>query len=245
MSALSEQHIRVAVSALQVGSDAKQSLCKMLEILSSAAQTGVQIICFPEYSLSQISASWVDPSESIALLKAASKEYQVWCIFGADSGDTENRKNSIYLLNPEGDIQYRYDKVHLWHSEKEIYQAGEVARVIDIGIARIAIISCWDMAYPRYVADLADQGAEIIFCPSYLSDYEIDGESLQTLPLARAFENRVYFILCDAVSDDTLSISMICHPLGVRQQTSQTEEVMIGSLDLAELSSLKAYYLDS
>jgi predicted amidohydrolase len=89
---------------------------------------------------------------------------------------------------------------------------------------------------------LAEQGAEVIFCPSYLVDYEVDGEPLQALPLARAFENLVYFVLCDAVSDNTLSISMICHPLGVRQQISQTEGILIGDLNLAELSTLRTYY---
>ncbi|MGB3916323.1 MAG: hypothetical protein WBL07_02705 [Thiothrix litoralis] len=73
----------------------------------------------------------------------------------------------------------------------------------------------------------------------------MDGEPLQALPLARAFENLVYFVLCDAVSDNTLSVSMICHPLGVRQRIAQMEGVLIGDLDLAELPTLRTYYSGS
>lgn len=242
MTDSSAQCLRVAVASLRVGEDARQNLHRLLELIPQAAQAGAQIVCFPEYSLNPVIEQWVDPAGSIDLLQTACQENSIWAMFGADSGDAQNRRNSIYLLDPDGDIHYRYDKVHLWRSEKRIYQSGEASRVIDTGIGRIAIISCWDMAYPRYVADLAGQGAEVIFCPSYLADYEVDGEPLQALPLVRAFENLVYFVLCDAVSEHTLSVSMICHPLGVRQQIAQAEGMLIADLNLAELSTLRTYY---
>jgi predicted amidohydrolase len=236
------QRLRIAVSSLRVSDDVELNLHNMLEVIPNATRMGVQIVCFPEYSLNPVIEQWIDLSEPINALQTACRKNRIWAIFGADSGNADNRKNSIYLVDHEGSIQYRYDKVHLWRSEKRVYQSGEASRVIDTGLGRIAIISCWDMAYPKYVADLAEQGAEVIFCPSYLVDYEVDGEPLQALPLARAFENLVYFVLCDAVSDNTLSISMICHPLGVRQQISQTEGILIGDLNLAELSTLRTYY---
>lgn len=242
MSDSSTRSLRIAVSALPVSDDVKLNLSRILDVIPYAAQAGAQIVCFPEYSLNPVIERWLDPSEAIASLQAASRENQIWVIFGADSGDAQNRKNSIYLLDPEGCIHYRYDKVHLWQSEKSFYQRGEASRVIDIGLARIAIISCWDMAYPRYVATLAEHGAEVVFCPSYLADYEIDRKPLQALPLARAFENLIYFVLCDAVSDNTLSVSMICHPLSIRQQISEAEGLLIGDLNLAELPMLRTYY---
>lgn len=245
MSDSPAQHLRIAVTSMCVGDDVTQNLQHMLEVIPQVAGAGGQIVCFPEYSLRPVNDEWRDLEKPIAELQEACREHHIWGIFGADSGDAEERKNSIYLLNPEGHIFYRYDKVHLWRSEKAVYQSGEPSRVIDIGLARIAIISCWDMAFPSYVSALAEQGAEVIFCPSYLADYEVDGEPLQALPLARAFENLVYFVLCDAVSEKTLSISMICHPLGVRQRIEQTEGVMMADLDLAELSALHTYYSGS
>lgn len=245
MPGSSARCLRIAVASLRVSDDVERNLSSMLAVIPQAAGAGAQIVCFPEYSLNPLMDQWADLSPAIASLQAASRENRVWVIFGADSGDAHNRKNSMYLLDPDGNIHYRYDKVHLWRAEKRVYQSGDASRVIDIGLARIAIISCWDMAYPRYLADLAEQGAEVIFCPSYLADYEMDGEPLQALPLARAFENLVYFVLCDAVSDNTLSVSMICHPLGVRQRIAQMEGVLIGDLDLAELPTLRTYYSGS
>jgi predicted amidohydrolase len=242
MSDSSARYLRIAVSSLRVSDNVERNLHRMLELIPQAAQAGAQIVCFPEYSLNPVIDRWVDPADPIDSLQTACRENRIWGIFGADSGDAKNRKNSIYLLDPEGNIQYRYDKLHLWRSEKRSYQSGEASRVIDTELGRIAIISCWDMAYPKYVAELAEQGAEVIFCPSYLADYEVDEEPLQALPLVRAFENLVYFVLCDAVSDNTLSVSMICHPLGIRQQIAQAEGMLIGDLNLAELSTLRTYY---
>jgi predicted amidohydrolase len=137
------QRLRIAVSSLRVSDDVELNLHNMLEVIPNATRMGVQIVCFPEYSLNPVIEQWIDLSEPINALQTACRKNRIWAIFGADSGNADNRKNSIYLVDHEGSIQYRYDKVHLWRSEKRVYQSGEASRVIDTGLGRIAIISCW------------------------------------------------------------------------------------------------------
>ncbi|KKM23120.1 hypothetical protein LCGC14_1618460, partial [marine sediment metagenome] len=82
----------------------------------------------------------------------------------------------------------------------------------------------------------------IIFCPSYLVDYEKDEELLRKIPLVRAFENMSYYISCDAYTDETLSESYICHPLRTLKIIKKKEGIMFEDLNLKEIDSLRKYY---
>ena len=107
------------------------------------------------------------------------------------------------------------------------------------------MLTCWDIAFPRNVAALAalaEQGADLIVRSSCLVDFELDAEPFLALPLVRAFENLVWFVLCGVVSQKTLSTSMICHPPGVRRSIRGAEGLMVQEIDLADLARLRAYY---
>ena len=62
------------------------------------------------------------------------------------------------------------------------------------------------------------------------------------MPLVRAFENCVYFATCDAFSPDTMSESVVCHPLGVRGAVRKQEGMAHCDVNLRELALLKQYY---
>ncbi|ESQ11497.1 MAG: hypothetical protein N838_01695 [Thiohalocapsa sp. PB-PSB1] len=236
----------MAVASLRIGSDPERNLAHLLERINEASNVGAQLICFPEYCLNPVIEHWVNLDQPIAALRTACLEQRIWAVIGAESGDRKTRRNSILLIGPDGEIRERYDKIHLWRRERQFFCAGMApARVIDIGVCRLGIVCCWDMAFANTVAALAAGGAELVLCPSRLVDAELDAEPLRALPLARAFENVLYFVLCDAVADDTLSESMICHPLGVRHRIAHTEGLLVADLDFNALADLRAYYSDA
>lgn len=234
--------VRIGVAQLAVTSIVEQNLANILSWMQRAHALGIQILCLPEYCLNPRFEHWTDLTVAIQQIQAACRRYDLWCSFGAESGSAHARQNSTYLVEPTGAIRYRYDKVHLWQNEKAHFIAGQTTQVIDIGICRIGIICCWDIAFPAFVAKLAQQGAEIIFCPSYLCDYTKDQQALRALPLARAFENGIYFALCDAFTPETLSESYLCHPQRVQQSIIQQEGLIACDVDRAELSALRQYY---
>ena len=67
-------------------------------------------------------------------------------------------------------------------------------------------------------------------------------QALRALPLARAFENGVFFALCDAFTPQTLSESYLCHPQGIRQSIMHQEGLIACEVDRAELAALRHYY---
>ena len=62
---------------------------------------------------------------------------------------------------------------------------------------------CYDIRFPELTRHLALSGADVIVHPTnwpYGSEYTRD-----VLPLARAFENGVYFLSCNRVGDEKSS----------------------------------------
>lgn len=244
--------VRIGVAQLAVTTDIDQNVAKICAFLQRAQQEQVQILCFPEYSLNPVLDRWIDLMPAIGQIQAACQEYGRWCIVGAEAGTRANRTDSVYLISPTGAIDYRYDKVHLWQSEKEYFVAGQATQVIDLDLSgvddcgvyscKIGLICCWDIAFPSFVAGLAQQGADLLFCPSYLCDYVPDQEALRALPLARAFENGIFFALCDACTPNTLSESYLCHPQYIAQSIIHEEGLIACDVDLAELAALRHYY---
>lgn len=244
--------VRIGVVQLAVTDDIDQNVAKICTYLQIAQQEQVQIVCFPEFSLNPVLTRWVDLTAPLEQIQTACRTYNRWCIVGAESGPHNARKDSIYLISPRGDIHYRYDKVHLWQSERDYFVAGKNATVVDLDLSlmddcqvascKIGLICCWDIAFPNFVAGLAKAGAEILFCPSYLCDYLPDQEALRALPLVRAFENGIYVALSDVYRPETLSESVLCHPQHIEQRIVQQEGMITSVVDLAELAALRRYY---
>lgn len=233
---------RIAVAAMRVADDVAQNVAHMTARIAQAAEAGAALVCFPEYSLRPLNADWMDLTGAVETVRAACQAHGIWAVFGGESGGADARRNSLFLAGPDGEIRHRYDKVNLWGHEAEIFLPGTGAQVVQVGPLRLGMLTCWDIAFPRNVAALAEQGADLIVCSSCLVDFELDAEPLLALPLVRAFENLVLFVMCDVVSQKTLSTSMICHPLGVRQSIRGAEGLMVQEIDLADLARLRAYY---
>ena len=234
--------VRVAAAQVKVTEDIDANLQRILKFIDDAKSKKVDIVCFPECCLNTVAENKADVSKQIEEIRAKCKERQIWCIFGSYVSESGKTTNSVFLIDRSGRIKYKYDKVHLWISEKKNVVPGVSNNVIDTEFCKIGIIDCWDFAFPSYVQQLSKSGAKIIFCPNYLVDSEEDQEAMRTIPLVRAFENIAFFVSCDAFAGDTLSESYICHPLKVMKSIVRKEGMIITDLNLEEVDSLRKYY---
>lgn len=234
--------IKVAAAQIKVVEDIETNLQKILAFIEQAKTNNADIVCFPEICLNSIEGNSTDVSEQIKKIQEKCKEKSIWCIFGSYIPVNNKVRNSVFLVDRSGKIQYRYDKVHLWLSEKSNTTAGKTNRVIDTEFGKIGIIDCWDFAFPSFIQKLSHSGARIIFCPTYIVDSDEDAEAMRAIPLVRAFENICYYISCDAFTDETLSESFICHPLKILQKIERKEGIIFADLNLDEIDSLRKYY---
>ncbi len=149
--------------------------------------------------------------------------------------------NSAILINRKGDIQYAYNKINLFPGlDLKKTSPGKIDKIIKTDFGKIGIIICWDFAFPENIKKLSKKGAQIIFCPSYLlDDAEIPKEVFRSYPLTRAFENTVYFVSCDAFTEEVLGESYICSPLKIINKIRGQEGIIFANLDFKKIESLK------
>jgi predicted amidohydrolase len=118
------------------------------------------------------------------------------------AGLAEQAQDGIYnssVIQVPGSRPAIYRKIHLFDREKVYFRAGDrEPAVIHVPGADVGTQVCFDYFFPELSRVLALTGAQIICHPANLVlPYA------QTITLARAMENRVFWILCNRVGTET------------------------------------------
>lgn len=233
---------KVAVAQIEVFDELDKNIKKVLEFIGHASFKKADIVCFPESCLgdSRLEIN----SKQIKKIQEKCKEKAIYCIFGVHIKEKGKTFNSAVLIDRKGKIQYIYKKQHPFPGlDMENVFAGKGNRSIETDFAKIGIIICWDSAFPDETKKLAKAGAQIVFCPVYLlNDSGISKEVFRSYPLTRAFENMIYFVTCDAFTDEVLGESYICSPMKVLNKIKQREGIIFADIDLKKTARLKKYY---
>ena len=156
----------------------------------------------------------------------------------------EQRVRGKFLVDGNGKIAYRYDKINLFIKEKSKKHIipGRNNKVIKTKFGNIGIIICWDIAYPEYVKELAKKGSWIIFCPSYIKNYGRELESYLQIPYVRAFETSSYVVSCDSANKECAQYSIICGPSKIYSKIKGREGIIFGELDKKKIDGVRKRY---
>jgi predicted amidohydrolase len=111
----------------------------------------------------------------------------------------ERYVNQAGLFFPDGRIESQ-NKIHLTPEEKTRWnlEAGDELNIIESDWGRIAILICYDIEFPELSRIVADQGVELILCPSY-TDTVAGYYRVQHTSHARAIENQLFVALSGIV----------------------------------------------
>ncbi len=146
--------------------------------------------------------------------------------------------NSAALINPQGEVVGVYRKTHLFPTERLSgggwSTPGTEAPVFDTELGTIGMIICYDGDFPELARVLAIKGAEVIVRPAaLLRSFEI----WEMTNRARAYDNHVYMVACNAIGPDAKGYyyfghSQIVSPIAqVLAQARGTEEIIAVELD--------------
>lgn len=202
-----------ALIQLNSGDDPDLNLTDTLRFVSSAAEHA-DLIVTPEVTncLSTSRAQQNDvlrheaEDKTLAELRNLAVKFGKWVLIGSlalKTNDPNGRfANRTCLIAPNGEIQARYDKIHMFDvkiSETESYQEsagyrpGENAVLAETPIGSIGLTICYDMRFPDLYRMLAQSGAQIITVPSAFSP--VTGAAhWETLLRARAIETGAYIL---------------------------------------------------
>lgn len=162
--------------------------------------------------------------------------------------DGANFYNTAYIFDGEGNY-FKHRKTHIFPAEAEWKaQEGDVLEVFDIGPAKIAIATCYEIEIPEIPTIYSRKGAEIIFCPSYTFT-EHGFWRVRHCAESRAIENQVYVVHSPIIGNiegpvepgfGKCSIITPCEPPWVVdgiviESQLNTEDVLVTSINIDTL----------
>lgn len=219
-----------------------RNLDRIASFAQEAADKGVNMICFPELSITGYILdspggiySEAISQEIIGRVDQMARTMDLVILAGMIEKTTNEKPYiSQVVAGPKGLLGI-YRKTHLSPMEKENYQAGHEISVYINNLAVFGIQLCYEAHFPEISTKMALDGVEIIFIP-HASPRGTPDEKTQSwlrhLP-ARAFDNSAFLVACNQVGShkNGLSfpgVSVVLNPIGqVMENYSGAQEKMI------------------
>ena len=209
-----DEVMKAALLQLTSDDDPAENLGLTCALLDKAAASGAQFILTPEVT-NCVSASRSRQAEvlfheaddrTLAALRARAQRHGVWLMIGSlalKTSDVDGRfANRSFLIDPDGEIRARYDKIHMFdvqvsdtesYRESAGYRPGDVAVLAQTPFGMVGLTICYDLRFPALFRHLAMAGAEIITVPSAYSP--VTGVAhWETLLRARAIETGAFIL---------------------------------------------------
>lgn len=213
--------LRVGVTELNIGFENREEAKKCcLEVMEEASANGVELLVFPEMTLTGFTMrpwlyaeSWDADNipDSVPFFMENSRKYKMKMAFGyiravmadSDKMDDETKEpvyeNRLVLVDGEK-VVLDYAKIHpfSYSGEDKVYRAGEKLVQAQVKDIRIGGYICYDLRFPEIFSAMRDQYEAIMVIANWP---ETRAEQWKTLLKARAIENQAYVIAVNRVGD--------------------------------------------
>jgi len=215
--------------------------------LKKAKEAGVDIVAFPEMTLTgfsqDVSKIGETNEETINWFKNKSLEYDICICFGYVEKGLEKGKNKLAVISKDGRIINSYTKIHpfSYSGEDKYYEGGNEINLFKLQEADISTFICYDLRFPE-IFQIASKKAQLIIVIANWPKSRSD--AWKTLLKARAIENQCFIAGVNRIgSGDGIEYSgdsMIINPKGNILKTSHNkEELLIEEIQINEVSSLR------
>lgn len=207
------KNVNVALLQLCSGRNTQHNLAQIEQQIKQLPSS-VKLVMTPENALLFADAATYKKRAEIegqgplqAAVSELAKRYNVWILIGSmplvSRENAEKITSSSLLFDEKGNIQARYDKIHMFdvsitdeqgtYNESSIYQRGEHITVVDTPVGRLGMTICYDLRFPGLFQALREQGAEIISVPAAFT--RLTGKAhWEPLLRARAIENQCIIV---------------------------------------------------
>jgi predicted amidohydrolase len=177
---------RIALFQSTTGIDPAASANALEHAIGEAAGGGAEILFTPEMSglLDRDSTRAAqnlrseEDDEVLERCREAARRHRIWLHLGSlavlvDTGKVANR---AFVIDREGEVRARYDKIHLFDvdlptgetwRESSVYSAGSGAVLLNgTPVGKLGLTICYDLRFPGLFARLAEADADVIAVPA-------------------------------------------------------------------------------
>ncbi|MGR6919752.1 carbon-nitrogen hydrolase family protein [[Actinomadura] parvosata] len=161
--------IRIAAAQAQAqAGDIEADTATAAAMIREAAAAGARLVVFPEKFLSGYEPDRIqsdprrhavqpdDPRPSP--ITGACRETGVAAVVGAAFHDQGDLYVSALVIGTHGQFVTRYDKQHLFKSERKVYRAGAAGCTLELDGWRLGLGICYDSGFPEHARAAALDG---------------------------------------------------------------------------------------
>jgi predicted amidohydrolase len=255
----------IALFQSQTGIDPKGNARALIDAIAAAADGGAEMLFTPEMSglldrdTQRARQNLRSEDEDIVLsaCREAAKRQSIWVHLGSlavllDDGKVANR---AFVIDREGQVRTRYDKIHLFDvdlptgeswRESATYSAGtDVALINGTPVGKLGLTICYDLRFPMLFARLAEADAEVIAVPAAFT-VPTGRAHWHVLLRARAIEAGLFVVAAAQVGHhedgrNTFGHSLVVDPWGeVLLDMGEAPGVGFADIDLARISDVRS-----
>jgi deaminated glutathione amidase len=188
---------------------------------------------------------------SLAALRELARKFRIFLHIGslAIKLSAEKAANRSFLINRDGEILARYDKIHMFdvdlaggesYRESRNYRPGDIAVSADLPWGRLGLTICYDLRFPALYRALAEAGSSFLAIPSAFTR-QTGQAHWHVLNRARAIENGC-FVFAAAQGGrhengrETFGHSLIVDPWGrIIAEADAEPGVVLATIDPAQV----------
>ena len=256
---------KIALFQSRTGIDPEANAGALTDAIEAAASGGAEMLFTPEMSglldrdteRARKSLRTEEEDGVLAACREAAKRHNIWLHLGSlavlvDDGKLANRG---FVVDRDGRIRARYDKIHLFDvdlptgeswRESSTYSAGAgVALVNGTPVGKLGLTICYDLRFPTLFARIAEADADVIAVPAAFT-VPTGLAHWHVLLRARAIEAGLFVVAAAQVGRhedgrQTFGHSLVVDPWG-EVLLDMGEEAGIGfaDIDLARISDVRS-----
>src|SRR5215472_4282135 len=255
---------RVALIQMRSGRSPPANLDAATKLIGEAKVGGADYVQTPEMTnilearrdalMAAIMPEHEDPS--LAAFRDLARQHRLWLHIGslALKVSPDRAVNRGFLIDPQGEITARYDKIHMFdvdlangesYRESRTYAPGEHAVTANLPWGRLGLTICYDLRFPSLYRALAEAGSMFLAIPSSFTK-QTGEPHWHVLNRARAIENGCYVFAAaqggrHENGRDTFGHSLVIDPWGRIVAEGGTEPgVVMAEIDPAAVAAARA-----
>jgi predicted amidohydrolase len=197
--------LRVAAVQLRAHDRAvfTQTLPAILDQIAEASN-GAELVVVPEgtFPAYVLGAEPVDRAAietAVEALRDLARRTRTVLVAGVATAGGRHPRNAALVIDRDGTVAGRADKLFLWHFDRRWFEAGDRVAPVRTSIGTLGAFVCADGRIPTIARALVDRGAEILVMPtawvtSGRNPAVLENVQADLLARVRARENGVPFV---------------------------------------------------
>ena len=237
--------MRVSLIQTESNGTKDENEIKIFKQLNESIKDKPDIICLTELFLSWGKDFYggIVRLDEIKKYQDFARDNNVNIILGSvalESNAPNKTTNTSFIIDRNGNIVGRYDKIHMYTVNKPDFKLSENDDTIpgrELGIfeldnVKIGVGICFDLRFPEYFRELVKNGVQVIFLPSHFNK-STGSIAWDVLTRARAIENQVYFCAVNQTGEKLCGSTRVVSYNGeIVKSLDKEEGVLTVDLDL-------------